>query len=70
MARHSFSIISDLMTTATALNEDLVKCKNWAYLWKMSFNPDPSKQAQNVIFSRKIARTNHPDISFNNVPVN
>ena len=21
--------------------------------WKMSFNPDPSKQAQQVIFSRK-----------------
>ena len=59
-----FSVISDSITTATALNEDLVKVKNWAHLWKMSFNPDSSKQAQQVIFSRKLTRTNHPDIFF------
>ena len=26
----------------------------------MSFNPDPSEQAQEVIFSRKIKKPNHP----------
>ena len=28
----------------------------------MSFNPDPSKQAQKVIFSRKIKKLSHPSL--------
>ena len=32
----------------------------------MSFNPDPSKQAQNVIFSTKLQMSTHPKLSFNN----
>ena len=36
----------------------------------MNFNPDPSKQAQEVIFSRKIKKPNHPELIFNNIPVN
>ena len=32
----------------------------------MSFNPDPSKQAQNVIFSTKLQKSTHPTLSFNN----
>ena len=35
----------------------------------MSFNPDPSKQAQEVTFSRKIQKTCHPSIYFNNKSV-
>ena len=35
----------------------------------MSFNPDPSKQAQEVIFSRKIQKTCHSYIYFNNKSV-
>ena len=35
----------------------------------MSFNPDPSKQAQEVIFSRKINKVYHPPILFNNSTV-
>ena len=31
--------------------EDLAKINNWAYQRKMSFNADPSKQVQEVIFS-------------------
>ena len=31
----------------------MVKINNWEYQWKMSFNLDPNKQAQEVIFSRK-----------------
>ena len=33
---------------------------------EMSFNPDPSKQAQEVIFSRKHQKRSHPSIYFNN----
>ena len=35
----------------------------------MSFNPDKSKQAQEVIFSRKTQRVIHPPAIFNNMPV-
>ena len=34
----------------------------------MSFNPDVNKQAQEVIFSRKQAKSVHPDLVFNNTP--
>ena len=36
----------------------------------MNFNPDPSKQAQEILFSRKIKNQNHPCLHFNNNPVN
>ena len=32
----------------------------------MSFNPDPSKQAQKVIFSRKTKKEYQPPLAFNN----
>ena len=35
----------------------------------MSFNPDLSKQAQEVIFSLKLQKMNHPSIYFNNNPI-
>ena len=31
----------------------------------MSFNPDPLKQAQEVLFSNITTKTNHPNIIFN-----
>ena len=36
----------------------------------MSFNHDPSKEAQEIIFSRKTKERNHPVLIFNNIPVN
>ena len=35
----------------------------------MSFNPDRNKQAQEVIFSRKLRKVFHPNLSFNNQPI-
>ena len=35
----------------------------------MNFNPDLSKQAQEVIFSRKTVKVSHPSITFNTAPV-
>ena len=32
----------------------------------MSFNPDLSKKAREVIFSRKSSRVDHPSVTFNN----
>ena len=44
------------------------KISQWAYQWKMQFNPDPNKQANEVIFFRKSNSANvfHPSIKFNN----
>ena len=50
-------------------NNDMQKISEWAYTWKMSFNPDLNKQAQEVIFSRKLTKFYHPKIFFNNAPV-
>ena len=42
----------------------MVKINNWEYQWKMSFNINPNKQAQEVIFSRKTEKKNHPPLTF------
>ena len=59
-----FSVIHDSSTTRNELNDDLVKINNWAYQWKMSFNPDPNKQAQEVISVRKTRKINHSPLTF------
>ena len=65
-----FSIVQTVSASSTShFNNDLIKISNWVFQWKMSFNPDPSKQAQEVIFSRKIQKTCRPFIYFNNKSV-
>ena len=64
-----FSIVHDLNVSANDLNHDLKKINDWAYQWKMNFNPDPSKQAQEIIFSRKTQENFHPPLYFNNIKV-
>ena len=56
-------------TSAEVLNRDLQKISEWEHKWKMSFNPDISKQAHKVIFSRKQAKSVHPDLVLNNMPI-
>ena len=48
-----FSIVQNKNNSASQLDNDLDKVDDWAYTWKISFNPDSSKQAQEVIFSKK-----------------
>lgn len=40
-----------------------------AFQGKISFNPDPPKQVQEVIQSRKTSKTIHSEIFFKDVPV-
>ena len=54
-----FSVVNDINISASDLNEDLEKIGNWAFKWKMNFNPDPNKQAQEIIFSRKKTASLH-----------
>ena len=53
-----FSVVHDISTSASDINNDLTLISNWDFQWKMSFIPDPSKQAQKIIFSRK--KRSHP----------
>ena len=64
-----FSTVFDVFESSEALNSDLVRIKDWAFQWKMSFNPDPNKQAAEVIFSHKVDQPAHPAISFNDSQV-
>ena len=64
-----FSVIRNKHLSAQNLNEDLNKINHWAFQWKMSFNPDPSKQPQEVIFSRKLQKSIYPPLHFNNIAV-
>ena len=64
-----FSVAHDVNTSASDTNNDLKFITQWAFRWKMSFNPDPSKQAQETIFSRKKMKPSYPSVYFNNIPL-
>ena len=64
-----FSVIHDNQTSAYVLNKDLEMIHNWVFQWKMNFNPDLTKQAQEVIFSRKTKKLLHTPLVYNNANV-
>ena len=51
------------------MNHDVELISQWARNCKMSFNPDPQKQAVELTFSRGKIEIDHPNILFNNIPV-
>ena len=53
-----FHVVKDPNTSAEILNHDF---SEWASRWKMSFDSGPSNQAQEVLFSNKATKTNHPN---------
>ena len=63
-----FSTITSPATSLSNFNEDLLKITQWAYQWKMSFNPDITKHKE-IIFSRKKIDTSHPSFYFNNARI-
>ena len=48
-----FSVVHYPNESAADLNHDLDRIKLWAHDWRMSFNPDPAKQAVEVVRSRR-----------------
>ena len=64
-----YSVVHDPLKTASDLNHDLDLIAQWAYQWKMAFNPDPNKQANEVLFSCKKKKVDHPVLLFNGSPV-
>ena len=51
--RSLFSTVTDPNITGNQINNDLHNISAWAYQWKMNFNPDTSKQAQEVSLALK-----------------
>ena len=56
--------IHDAKVTTYELNKDLQKITERVHQWKMSFNPDLNKQAQEVIFPRKMTKSSHPQVIY------
>ena len=46
-----------------------MKISDWAWQWKMVFNPDITKQAVEITFSNKHDPTQHGDLIFGEIPV-
>ena len=64
-----FSIVNNPELSAIDLNHDLGVIHQWAHQWKLEFNPDPNKQATEVLFSCKTSSPNHPHLMFNGTVV-
>ena len=64
MIRFCFLLYIDIQTSSNNLDKDLERISKWATHWKTNFNPDTTKQAQEVTFSRL-----HPPLLFNNANV-
>ena len=64
-----FSTVYNITQATNNLNNDLAKITKWDHQWKMSFYSYISKQANEVIFSRKNLLTFHSPLTLNNIPV-
>ena len=64
-----FSVVHDIHSSASDLKKNLKTINEWAFQWKMSFNPDPNKQVHKVIFTRKSKNMCHPPLIFNKLKV-
>ena len=64
-----FSTVQDITTSTVSLNNNLTKISEWAVKWKLNFNPNPSKQTKELLFSQKISSKPYPSLYFNDNPV-
>ena len=60
-----FSIVKNPEISENDLNHDLRVIRQWAHQRKLEFNPDPTKQATEVLFSCKKSSPNYPQMMFN-----
>ena len=64
-----FSAVYDSNASRDAVNGNSEKIAEWAFQWKMQFNPDLKKQAQGNIFSRKTLESVYSAVQFNDSAV-
>ena len=48
-----FFIVKDSVISANDLNHDVDIICHWAHQWKLEFNPHPTKQETEVVFTWK-----------------
>ena len=61
-----FSVVNNPSISANELNQDLKAISQWAYQWKMKFNPDLNKQETELLFScKKTVQITHLSSSMN-----
>ena len=58
-------MVENITKSVNKLNNDLAKISIWTFQWKMNFNPDLTKQAQEAIFSQNFQNTYHLCLIFN-----
>ena len=59
-----FATVDNINKTKYDLNNELTKITKWDFQWKMSFNPDISEQAHEIIFPCKRSIVPHPPFNF------
>ena len=64
-----FFLVRGPNESSAKLGIDLGRAAEWTYQWKISLNPDSSKQAVEAHFSRKIVFVGTPLVYFNNLAV-
>ena len=64
------SVVHDVEASANDLKHDYEKISEWTFQWKMNFHSDPTKQVQEILFSRKKPVSINPVVYFSNTPVN
>ena len=52
-----FSVECDIQKSANDMTKDLKAISKWENYCKISFNPEPTRQPQEVVFCRKITKT-------------
>ena len=55
-----FSLANNINLSDDQMNKSLEEISMWAYQWKMSANPDISKQTQKITFSKRNIDVSHP----------
>ena len=48
-----FSVVNNVSVSASSLNNEFVKIRDWAFNWKMSSNLDSTKQAKEFAFFKE-----------------
>ena len=57
--------VFDKHISRATLNKDLELINNWAFQWKMQFNPDQNNQAQQLYISNKAGNQKSLHLTFN-----
>ena len=59
-----YSVVNDINNSTSDLNDDLEKIGNWTFKWKINFNLNPNKKAQEILLSIKKTASLHQVVYF------